>query len=75
MECNVGNNVWFVETCTSFGWEPSGSRFGAVMSSDPNPKNMAPGVVLKTNVEFYHLDPKKGDFKLMRECGDEAGFV
>jgi len=28
---------------------------------------MAPGVVLKTAVDFYYLDPKKGDFKLMRE--------
>jgi translation initiation factor 3 subunit B len=37
-------------------------------SSDPNMGNVAPGVVVKNNVDFYHLDPKKGDFRLMREC-------
>jgi translation initiation factor 3 subunit B len=36
-------------------------------TSDPNMGNVAPGVVVKNNVDFYHLDPKKGDFRLMRE--------
>jgi hypothetical protein len=33
---------------------------------------MAPGVVLKTAIAFYYLDPKKGDFKLMRESGTQC---
>jgi translation initiation factor 3 subunit B len=58
-----------IETCTQFAWEPSGNRFAAITCADPNPAHMAPGVVLKTAIAFYYLDPKKGDFKLMRESG------
>ena len=61
------------ETCTQFAWEPSGNRFAAITCADPNPAHMAPGVVLKTAVSFYYLDPKKGDFKMMRESRKRVG--
>lgn len=62
------------ETCTQFAWEPSGNRFAAITCADPNPAHMAPGVVLKTAIAFYYLDPKKGDFKLMREFGTQCSL-
>ncbi len=64
-----------LDVCSRFGWEPQGNRFCMITSSDPNMGNVAPGVVIKNNVDFYHLDPKKGDFRLMRECPMSRLFV
>lgn len=33
-----------------------------VSSNDPNFGQAIPGVVVKYNIDFYQLDPKKGDF-------------
>ena len=61
------------DTCTQFAWEPQGNRFAAITCADPNPVNVVPGFIPKTNIQFYHPDPtKKGDFKLLREIENKT---
>lgn len=45
-----------------FAWEPTGTRFAIVSTNDPLHGQGAVGHVVKYNVDFYQLDPKKGDF-------------
>lgn len=54
------------EVCTQFAWEPKGSRFAMVTTGEPNAV-LPPGQLPKNNVEIYHVDAKKGVFRLMRE--------
>jgi hypothetical protein len=54
----------YVDTVTSFAWEPKGERFGIVSTNDPNLATPGPGITIKYNVSFYQLDTRKGDFKL-----------
>ena len=49
-----------------FAWEPQGTRFAIVSTNDPNYGQSIPGVVVKYNIDFYQLDPKKGDFAPIR---------
>lgn len=51
---------------TAFAWEPHGSHFAVISSNDPNLGITAPGVTVKTQLNFFHLDPKKGDFRLLK---------
>lgn len=53
------------DVTTTFAWEPTGSRFCALTSPDMGAA-VAAGVTPKVNADFYHIDPKKGDFRLMR---------
>lgn len=50
----------------TFSWEPAGARFAIVSSNDPNYGQNIPGVVVKYNVDFYAIDPKKGDFSVIK---------
>jgi translation initiation factor 3 subunit B len=56
----------FIEVCTQFAWEPKGSRFAMVTTNEPN-AILPPGQLPKNNVEFFHVDAKKGIFRLMRK--------
>lgn len=47
-----------------FSWEPKGERFAIISTSDPNLSNPGPGITIKTDVSFYQLDRRKGEFKL-----------
>ncbi len=60
------------DVCTRFGWEPQGSRFCMLTTNDPGTGNVAQGVVIKNNVDFYHIDPRKGDFRLMRRLENKT---
>lgn len=51
------------DTVVAFAWEPKGNRFAFASSSDPAVGAMAPGGTLKTNLCFYQLDTRKGDFR------------
>jgi translation initiation factor 3 subunit B len=51
---------------TAFAWEPYGSHFAVISSNDPNLGLIAPGITVKTQLNFFHLDPKKGDFRLLK---------
>ncbi|PWN27073.1 translation initiation factor eIF-3b [Jaminaea rosea] len=51
---------------TAFAWEPQGSHFAVISSNDPNLGMTAPGITIKTQLNFFHLDPKKGDFRLLK---------
>lgn len=53
------------DTATLFQWEPSGSRFAMLTTPDVG-INLAQGVTPKVNADFYSIDPKKGDFRLLR---------
>ncbi|KAK8846741.1 eukaryotic translation initiation factor 3 subunit B [Kwoniella newhampshirensis] len=54
--------IEFKDYVPQFAWEPAGTRFAMVSSNDPNFGQAIPGVVVKYNIDFYQLDPKKGDF-------------
>ncbi|PWN87706.1 translation initiation factor eIF-3b [Acaromyces ingoldii] len=51
---------------TAFAWEPTGNHFIVISSNDANLGTQAPGITIKTQLNFFHLDPKKGDFRLMK---------
>lgn len=51
---------------TAFAWEPHGSHFAVISTNDPNLGMTAPGITIKTQLNFFHLDPKKGDFRLLK---------
>lgn len=55
----------------SFAWEPFGQRFAIVSVNDPNFGVNAPGVVVKYNISFYQLDPKKGDFAPIKHYNEK----
>ncbi len=54
------------DTVTAFAWEPHGSRFALLSSNDPNLGAAAPGISIRTALQFFHLDAKKGDFRLLK---------
>jgi translation initiation factor 3 subunit B len=58
--------VCFADTVTAFAWEPRGDRFLLITTNDPN-AGLAPGGTLKTNIAFYQLDTRKGDFVQLSE--------
>lgn len=39
-----------------------------ITTNDPLLGQAGPGATIKTSVSFYHLDPRKGDFRLLRAC-------
>jgi translation initiation factor 3 subunit B len=49
-----------------FAWEPKGSRFAMVTTNEPN-AILPPGQLPKNNVEFFHIDAKKGIFRSLRK--------
>lgn len=51
---------------TAFAWEPNGSHFVVISSNDVNLGTVAPGITIKTQLNFFHLDAKKGDFRLLK---------
>lgn len=51
---------------TAFAWEPNGSHFIVISSNDPNLGNAPPGITIKTQLNVFHLDAKKGDFRLVK---------
>ncbi|GAA96226.1 uncharacterized protein L969DRAFT_100724 [Mixia osmundae IAM 14324] len=53
------------DTVTAFAWEPKGSRFVMITSSDPNVIGGAPGS-FATSVLFHQLDTRKGNFVLQK---------
>ncbi|KAK0554742.1 Translation initiation factor 3 subunit b [Tilletia horrida] len=57
---------------TAFAWEPQGSHFALVSSNDPNLANAAPGQSIKTQLSFFHMDPKKGDFRLLKTLDNKT---
>ncbi|KAJ9105519.1 hypothetical protein QFC21_001890 [Naganishia friedmannii] len=59
------------EVCSQFAWEPKGSRFAMVTTSEPN-AILPPGQLPKNNVEFFHVDSKKGIFRLMRRLENKT---
>ncbi|KAI8459008.1 translation initiation factor eIF-3 subunit 9 [Phakopsora pachyrhizi] len=55
------------DSVTAFSWEPKGNRFILITTNDPNfNQGQAQGVTVKTNLQFYGIDPKKGDFRLLK---------
>lgn len=50
------------DTVTSFAWEPKGDRFALITSNDPSLASELVGNTVKTSINFYQLDPRKGDF-------------
>ncbi|PWZ02456.1 translation initiation factor eIF-3b [Testicularia cyperi] len=50
---------------TAFAWEPHGTHFALISSNDPQLGTPAPGITLKTQLNFYHLHPK-GDFRQLK---------
>ncbi|WWD22047.1 eukaryotic translation initiation factor 3 subunit B [Kwoniella shandongensis] len=58
--------IEFKDYVPQFAWEPAGTRFAMVSSNDPNFGQAIPGVVVKYNIDFYQLDPKKGDFTAIK---------
>jgi len=54
------------DTVTAFAWEPKGDRFALITTNDPNIINLAPGATYKTDLRFYQLDSRKGDFRLLK---------
>ncbi|KAL9938441.1 hypothetical protein V8E36_003064 [Tilletia maclaganii] len=57
---------------TTFAWEPNGSHFALISSNDPNLNSAAPGQSVKTQLSFYHMDPKKGDFRLLKTLDNKT---
>jgi len=57
---------------TAFAWEPNGSHFVVISSNDPNLGAVAPGITIKTQVNFFHLDAKKGDFRLLKTIDNKT---
>lgn len=57
---------------TAFAWEPMGSHFAVVSTNDPNFGISAPGITVKTQLNFFHLDPKKGDFRLLKTLDNKT---
>jgi hypothetical protein len=57
------------EVCSQFAWEPKGSRFAMVTTNEPN-AILPPGQLPKNNVDIYHIDAKKGDYRLLREYSE-----
>lgn len=51
---------------TAFAWEPHGSHFAVISSNDPNLGMAAPGITIKTQLNLFHVDSKKGDFRLLK---------
>lgn len=37
-----------------------------ITTNDPMFGQTGPGATLKTSISFYQLDPRKGDFRLLR---------
>ncbi|BGP15058.1 Translation initiation factor 3 subunit b [Rhodosporidiobolus nylandii] len=60
------------DTVVAFSWEPAGSRFALITSSDPNYSNPLPGQMPKTNVSFYAFDSRKGDFLLLKSFDNKT---
>ncbi|KAN0060482.1 Translation initiation factor 3 subunit b [Thecaphora frezii] len=50
---------------TAFAWEPQGTHFAVISSNDPQLGAPAPGITIKTQLNFFHLHPK-GDFRLLK---------
>ncbi|PWN45731.1 translation initiation factor eIF-3b [Ceraceosorus guamensis] len=59
-------SVELKDPVTAFAWEPQGSHFAVISSNDPNLGVQAPGITVKTQLNFFHIDPKKGDFRLQK---------
>lgn len=57
---------------TAFAWEPHGSHFIVISSNDPNLGMVAPGITIKTQLNFFHLDAKKGDFRLLKMADNKT---
>lgn len=57
---------------TAFAWEPNGSHFVVLSTNDPNFGNAPPGVTIKTQLNFFHLDAKKGDFRLAKAIDNKT---
>lgn len=55
----------------AFAWEPQGSHFAVISTNDPNFGVVAPGITLKTQLNFYHLHPR-GDFRLLKALDNKA---
>ncbi|KDN45875.1 eukaryotic translation initiation factor 3 subunit B [Tilletiaria anomala UBC 951] len=51
---------------TAFAWEPQGSHFALISSNDPNLGAAAPGITIKTQINLYYYDTKKGDFRSLK---------
>ena len=50
------------DTVTAFAWEPKGDRFALITSNDPTLGQELIGSTIRTSINFYQLDPRKGDF-------------
>ncbi|KAJ1020578.1 hypothetical protein NDA13_005892 [Ustilago tritici] len=53
------------DAVTAFAWEPHGTHFALISSNDPQLGTPAPGITIKTQLNFFHLHPK-GDFRLLK---------
>ncbi|WVN88686.1 eukaryotic translation initiation factor 3 subunit B [Cryptococcus depauperatus CBS 7841] len=51
----------FKDYVPQFAWEPAGNRFAIVLNSDQNLPAVV-GTAAKYSIDFFQLDPKKGDF-------------
>ncbi|KAE8210320.1 hypothetical protein CF319_g888 [Tilletia indica] len=60
------------EAATAFAWEPNGTHFAVISSTDPNLGNAAPGQSVKTQLTFFHMDPKKGDFRPLKTIDNKT---
>ncbi|MBW0478474.1 hypothetical protein O181_018189 [Austropuccinia psidii MF-1] len=55
------------DTVTAFVWEPKGNRFVLITSNDPSiAQGPNPSSMVKSSIHFYSIDPKKGDFRLLK---------
>lgn len=55
----------------AFAWEPQGSHFAVISSNDPNFGVVAPGISLKTQLNFYHLHPR-GNFRMLKSFDNKT---
>lgn len=56
---------------TAFAWEPHGSHFAVISSNDPQLGTPAPGITIKTQLNFFHLH-QKGDFRLLKTLDNKT---
>ena len=54
------------DTVTAFAWEPKGDRFALITSNDPALGQELVGSTIRTSINFFQLDTRKGDFILLR---------
>ena len=55
----------------AFAWEPQGSHFAAISTSDPNFGVAAPSISIKTQLNVFHLDAR-GDFSLQKALDNKT---